>query len=255
MNKKYLNQTYARWTIRSFSHKNNLGVHYYNCQCSCGTVRKVRLSALRNGASQSCGCLNKEKVTTKLGLSRTLVYRSWRNSIQRCHNSEHKAYLHYGGRGIYVCERWLNSFENFYHDMGDPPTDKHTLDRIDNDGPYSPENCRWATRHQQARNKRTSKYITYRDHEYELNDLCEKLGLNSDTVKMRIYRGWSVEKAIETPIRDTSVKLTYNNQTHTLEEWADITGISVRALDTRMRRDWSTERILTTPAQQRSKKS
>lgn len=251
MNTKYINQTYARWTVLSFSHKNDLGVHYYNCQCSCGTIRKVRITALRNGRSKSCGCYNREQTTTRLGLSRTLVYRSWKNALSRCTDNTNKSYKNYGGRGIYVCDRWKD-FTTFYQDMGDPPTDEHSLDRIDNDGPYSPENCRWATRHQQARNKQSSKYITYRGHEYELNDICEKFDLKTSTVKKRLQLGWSIEKALETPVRN-SVYLTYQGKTHNLNIWEHITGIPQQTLNMRIRRGWSVKRTLTTPVQQKTK--
>lgn len=124
--------------------------------------------------------------------------------LQRCLNPENTAYARYGGRGITVCERWQASFEAFYADMGPRPSPQHSLDRIDNAGPYSPENCRWSTSKEQARNRRDNRMITYQGSTLCLMDWAIKLGISNSTLSVRLLRGWSVERAFSTPPRKSS---------------------------------------------------
>ncbi|MDV3051840.1 hypothetical protein NLV77_000775 [Staphylococcus ureilyticus] len=131
------------------------------CKCDCGNTSIVSLGSLKNGRIKSCGCLNSEvqsefmkKYNNKHGKSNTPEYKVWKGMKERCSNVNSKSYKNYGGRGIKVCERWKNSFDNFISDMGERPTKKHQIDRIDNDKNYSPENCKWVTRSENTLNKR-----------------------------------------------------------------------------------------------------
>ena len=128
-------------------------------------------------------------------------YNSWSGAIQRCTNHKHPKYSFYGGRGIKICDRWRNSFAAFYEDMGNKPSPKHSIDRIDNSGNYEPGNCRWTTQQQQCSNRRGNQLITYNGITDTHSGWSRRLGWKPSTVKHRIYRGMTDKEAIETPLR------------------------------------------------------
>ncbi len=134
----------------------------WECRCRCGNVRHVKANSLLSGKSGSCGCRAKiamRKIGEKKLQHNIPGYRSWRGMIERCHDSKNSKFHLYGGRGITVCERWRESFWNFYEDMGTRLSLAHSIDRINTNGPYSPENCRWADIFTQNRNKRTNRPV------------------------------------------------------------------------------------------------
>jgi len=157
--------------------------------CSCGKSRIKIISnrRLKIGDTKSCGCLKKE-LMTKHGFSRTPEYHTYCAMLRRCTNKRDNAFKHYGGRGIKVCERWLNSFENFYKDMGKRPY-KKSIDRIDNNGNYSPENCRWATKKEQSSNRRNNILIKYKDKTVTLAELARIMEISLSTLYYRYKRG------------------------------------------------------------------
>ncbi len=180
----------------------------YVVRCECGTIKSIRGVDLVTGNTKSCGCIRREvaaerarKRNTTHGMSRRRLYHTWNNMVRRCSDPRRPDYPRYGGRGIKVCDRWLEP-ENFYADMGDPPAAAMSLDRIDNDGDYSPENCRWATISQQCRNQRKSILITYNGVTKPMLDWAEEFGLGGGTLKTRIFTlGWPVDKALLTPVK------------------------------------------------------
>lgn len=151
-------QRFGRWLVVKYTRSDKWGTRRYLCRCVCGTSREVNGVMLRNGQSKSCGCFQKQRATevhTTHGHTESPTYHSWHTMMQRCTNTNATGYKHYGGRGIKVHPDWLD-FKNFLADMGARPKNK-TLDRIDNDGNYEPDNCRWATKVQQRVNQRTQK--------------------------------------------------------------------------------------------------
>jgi len=168
------------------------------CVCDCGVTTDVRLNALRSGGTKSCGCIQKEgNFNRKHGMTKTPEYRSWAHIKARCFNPKHKDFSDYGGRGIKMCESWEKSFEAFFADMGKKPEGMKSIDRIDVNGNYCKENCRWANDHMQSRNKRNNRYLELNGLEMCLSDWATHLGINVSTLIQRI-REWPLEKALST---------------------------------------------------------
>jgi hypothetical protein len=169
----------------------------WHCLCDCG--RKCLKRPTNIVRYRSCGCLR----GGSHNMSRTKVYRAHRAMLTRCLNKNCLQRKHYAGRGVTICKRWLK-FENFYTDMGEPPTSKHSLDRINNNGNYEPGNCRWATPTQQARNTRSNKKLFYFGERKTIADWADELGIKSKVVYQRISRGWTIQRALETPLKRMS---------------------------------------------------
>jgi len=153
---------FNRLLVISRAENNKWGQVQWNCLCDCGKVKVICGGSLSAGKSQSCGCLIAERnieLNTTHGLTNSPEYFVWDGMRQRCGNPNHKAFQHYGGRGIQVCRRWA-LFGNFFSDMGERPGKKYWIERIDNDGNYSPTNCKWETTSKQAQNKRISRRNT-----------------------------------------------------------------------------------------------
>lgn len=200
--KNLTGQRYGRYTVISYAGKPNGKHTMWQCRCDCGIVKLVDSSALSRGKVVSCGCYNQEKRiqrTTVHGMSHTLTYSSWWNMINRCTRPHHRKYKFYGGRGIQVCDRWLN-FENFFLDMGSRPSKAHTIDRIDPDGHYEPSNCRWASKLEQASNMRSNRRITFQGETLSMAEWARRMGLTYGTLEKRMRLKWSVADALTAPV-------------------------------------------------------
>ncbi len=186
-----------------------LHLSVWKCKCLCGKETIAKAKLLVSGKKKSCGCLRSEnhhklrhgylKVGQELG-----EYRVWRRMIDRCSKSPlskpthtHKNYV---DRGIKVCERWLNSFEDFYNDLGPRPSKNHSLDRINNDGNYEPNNCRWATNKEQCNNRRSNRFIDINGEVKTLKQWSEKYNIKYCSLQARLYSGWGIEDALKIPI-------------------------------------------------------
>lgn len=171
------------------------------CKCKCGKKVIVQSSNLKDGHTRSCGCLRKYSPGYTSDLKKTRLYRVWDAMKGRCLNPNNRHYSYYGGRGITVCEDWIDSFQMFYDwSMERGYKESLTIERIDNDGNYEPQNCKWATMAEQSLNKTSNKLLIYKGVSKPLTLWCRTLDLNYDTVRERIRRGWSHEKALTTPI-------------------------------------------------------
>lgn len=194
-------QTFGRLTAVRRIDKD--GRAYYICQCSCGNVREVFHSNLTQGYSKSCGCLAKEKAANRQrthGMTGTRIHGVWRAMKDRCARKACKAYKNYGGRGITICKEWLgkNGFQNFYDwAMNNGYRDDLTLDRIDVNGNYCPENCRWATPKEQANNTRINRFITYDGKTMTMSQWADYLGVRYSVISQRKRRGYSDIECIE----------------------------------------------------------
>lgn len=175
---------------------------YVWCRCDCGNRKEIAVASLRRGKSNSCGCLNSELASERRrthGQSKGATYHTWIGMKQRCYAPTNPAYAHYGARGITVCERWLLSYETFVEDMGLRPSGC-SLDRIDNDGPYSPENCRWATAKAQALNRRSNQRYDLNGQRLTIREIADVTGIPYQRLRSRLVDlRWTVERAVTQP--------------------------------------------------------
>lgn len=185
------------------------------CLCDCGKNTTIEAGSLKRGNTKSCGCLNREPhgrgrlrhghSMRAGGKKTTKEYNTWQGMLARCTNPSSEYFNDYGGRGIYVCDKWL-TFENFLADMGPAPTEKHSIDRRDNGGPYTPDNCQWVTKTEQARNKRNNVVLECRGKRLTVAEWSEVSGVNPKLIYWRLKRGWIEDAAIFTPAKNTGKK-------------------------------------------------
>lgn len=193
--------------------------------CECGTEKTVVKAKVVRGEIKSCGCLSREtakrnientrrtRVLTKEarskmggsgrfkkkhGMKNSPEYSAWNSMINRCENPKSCSYKTHGARGISVCRDWRDSFEIFFKDMGVRPSKNHSIDRIDNDGDYTPENCRWATRTEQQSNKGNNRVLAFNGKEMSVAEWSEELGIPYSRISKRLQYGWSDEKCLTT---------------------------------------------------------
>lgn len=200
-------QKFGRLTVIKRAENSKCGRTRWLCKCECGNYKDVQSIHLKNKKILSCGCLaieNTIKRNSSHNLSKIRMYKIYHGMKQRCYNSKNPEYHNYGGRGIIICNEWLDKedgFINFYNWAIQNGYSKDlSIDRIDVNGNYEPSNCRWADEKIQSNNKRCSHYITYKNETHTMKEWCEELNLKYGIVKSRIYRNWTPEEAFETPI-------------------------------------------------------
>lgn len=208
-------QVFGKLTVIKFDHikeyityRGKINHYYYKCRCECGNIKIAQKNSLINGATKSCGCLVGRKVKLKdnipHNLRNTRIHRIWYVMKYRCDNKNYTSYKDYGGRGIKVCNEWKNFKNGFinFHDwaMENGYKEDLSIDRINVNGNYEPSNCRWATDKQQGRNKRSRRDITYKGETKCVSEWAEITGINYSVVLRRLQYGWSVEKALTTPV-------------------------------------------------------
>lgn len=212
----------------------------FECR-SCGTTFERRPSEVKRGRTGYCStrcwyqCCNRTKHP---------LYAIWSGIRHRCRTPEGRDYHMYGGRGIYVCPEWDHSFEQFVSDMGPRPSNIHTLHRIDNDGPYSRENCAWALPLEQAQNRRTSRLLTFEGRTQTVAEWAHERDINVRTLRGRLSTGWTAEEALSRPASSTRTPrtiqlLTFNGETLPVTEWARRSGINSQTLRSRLNSGWN----------------
>lgn len=188
---------------------------YWEWKCDCDNIKVIDIYSVISGSIKSCGCLRSKimsQKTSKHNMSKTRIFRIWSLMKDRCYNSKSTQYINWGGRGIKVCDEWLgeNGFINFYNwamangyieEQLPNGRNKLELDRIDNDGNYEPSNCRWATHKQQQNNKRNNRLITYNGETRNITEWTEFMRFPKYLLKNRLDYGWSIEKALTTPVK------------------------------------------------------
>lgn len=200
--KNLVGQTFGRLTVLEYSHKDRYGAHHWKCLCECGNITYPTTYRLSHNKTKSCGCLHNEIISNtqkKHGLYKTRLYSIYDSMKQRCLNKNSRQYKHYGLRGIIICNEWLKNFINFYNwSIGNGYEDNLTLDRINVNGNYEPNNCRWITQKEQARNTRKNKYVTYSNQTHCISEWAEKLNCSKSLIIHRIKIGMDLETVFDT---------------------------------------------------------
>ena len=238
-----LGEKFGRLTVVSVD-TSNLGWAKVRAACDCGGTWEGQITPLRSGKTLSCGCLAphlKSGLNRTHGKSSTPEYRTWKAMKRRCYSPTSPDYPLYGGAGVRVCSRWLESFEAFLVDMGERPDPSMSIDRWPvSNGDYEPGNCRWATKIEQGRNTVRVHHYEYKGRSLTLGEWCGILGLHYYTTKGRLADGWTVERAFEHPLRNVKQGLKYDHEgkSMTLAEWSRHLGINATTLNYRIKSGW-----------------
>lgn len=203
MNYAAIGAKFNMLTIMALDHIKPYGTRMWLCKCDCGKTKVVADNALRGNLTKSCGCYRKTGVSgTKHGMSKTRVYHIWQGMVQRCTDPNHISAEYYSEQGVKVCERW-RKFENFFADMGEPPTEHHSIDRIKSEGNYEPRNCRWATSTEQANNTKSNTVVTIDGVSKTASAWAREYGVSNHRVLWRLRHGWDPLDALTKPPRAT----------------------------------------------------
>lgn len=196
---------FGRLSVIYFTGINQLKKSTWLCKCDCGKEVSALGPELRSGHKKSCGCLRKEVMergTTfrhgaALSSGDSPTYRTWCAAKTRCTNPNTKSHKNYGGRGIKMCDRWMNSFESFLSDMGERPSSQHSIERIKNDVGYEPGNCRWATKVEQNNNTRQCRHISFCGETLNVTQWSKRVGISRTTITQRLNSGWTIADVLQ----------------------------------------------------------
>lgn len=198
------NQKFGRLTVLKRNPVSYGTRSRWDCICECGKTTTVIGSKLMNNHTRSCGCFHHERFTQSCithGMRQSDEYNIWCGIKSRCTNPNHDAYDRYGGRGITICDKWKNSFPEFYLDMGERPGPEYSIERKENDKGYEPGNCYWATKTEQANNRRSNVFHTYNGITKTISEWAREYRIPDHVLRKRLYAGWDFEKAIAIPVR------------------------------------------------------
>ena len=250
-NEDYTGQVFGRLTALTYR-----GHSKWTCLCSCGKLVDVNTRDLKNGNTKSCGCYKQERLyeaNTTHGISiKHPIYRSWTHMKSRCYNVNVYAYQYYGARGIEVCDEWLHDFKAFYDwSMANGWKEGLSIDRIDNDGPYAPWNCRWADNITQANNKRNNRIISINGVSKTVKQWADANGIDAKLIYSRLDEGWTPEKAVFIKKEDVARKcdrpITFNGITKLQTEWSRELFNKDNIVSNRLSLGWTVEQALTLP--------
>ena len=246
-------QRFGRLTVVKYAGVNSSSRAMWECVCDCGGKKITSGKNLKSGWALSCGCLQREtranngKKNKTHGQKGTRLYNTWAHMKQRCENPKNDDYNNYGGRGICVCDEW-QEFEPFYEwAMSNGYNEKLTIDRIDVNGNYEPNNCRWADAYTQHNNTRTNTYVVYKGQRKTASQWSRELKISKCRLYRQLKNGKTLEEIINTPPRGSHY-LEVDGQKHTIAEWARIYDMPYDVVEARVNRyGWSAEKALTTP--------
>lgn len=197
-----IGKKYYRLTIIGFEHRHKRWD--WVCKCDCGNITIVMPAFVKRGTTQSCGCYGHERRierNLRFTKSERRLNKLWSDIKERCYNPKNTSYINYGGRGIKMCDEWLNSAEKFrLHAFNNGYADSLTIERIDNDADYSPDNCKWIPKAEQSKNRRSCIMVTYNNETTTLSDACRKANIKRATVSARLSRGWTFDDAMNIPV-------------------------------------------------------
>ena len=224
----------------------------WHCRCICGKEKDVYQGNLIHGRSLGCRCSASNRLAERKmthGLTDSRLYGVWQNMKRRCYDSSSVSYQNYGGRGIGICKDWLgeNGFSKFYEwsvnngYCAEAPRGDCTIDRIDVNGNYCPENCRWVSLQEQSRNKRSTKWIEYEGETISLAEFCEKYGVSVSLASERLARGWSPAEVLFFHPKNVNGAIEYNGEVKTARAWAKQYGIPKSSFQYRITHGWTFE--------------
>lgn len=246
---------FGRWLIISRADNSKSGDTMWNCICQCEakTKRVVSATNLKRGKSKSCGCYNHEQLmarNTKHGLAHSRLYRIWCNMKSRCLNENILCYDRYGKKGITVCKEWVESFDNFKKwSLENGYNERLTIDRINPNGNYEPDNCRWADYTEQANNKNNNFNIEYKGTCKSLEQWSREVNIHSKTIKNRLIAGWTVAQALgyEAPLviqTQQRYKIEIDGEIYNIKGASEKLNLKYSTVKGRIRNGWTIEEAL-----------